>query len=151
MTNKFIKRILALVSFAGISIGWSILACPLTADYEASRWITFYSGTDDVPVATYLSFFHSPHEENICSSYYLSEAAHYKIYGDLSTARDLEPLGDRERESSIAFSPVPEPSTILLLGTGLIALAGITRRRAKKNHNCCGCEHISCAIKNKRL
>jgi hypothetical protein len=33
---------------------------------------------------------------------------------------------------AIAFSPIPEPGTLLLLGTGLCGLAGIRRRRSRR-------------------
>lgn len=53
-------------------------------------------------------------------------AAHVQGVGD--TGGDSGWIGPSE-----GFTPIPEPATMLLLGTGLVGVAGATRKKTRKN------------------
>ncbi len=56
---------------------------------------------------------------------------HFDLYDEIFKAGDIDAGIFAPFSHDAQSTPVPEPATILLLGTGLLGVAGITRRRLK--------------------
>lgn len=65
--------------------------------------------------------------EQVSWSFTLTENANYRLwFGAYGNDNTLGGFVD-----SVSLNPVPEPTTMLLFGTGLIGLAGVVRRKKK--------------------
>ncbi len=70
------------------------------------------------------------------ASVYLPDGVsdHVMTFSEFSEVRYIDILGDTGNcltIDNLVYNPVPEPTTMLLLGTGLIGLAGFRRRKKK--------------------
>jgi len=127
-------------------------ATNLLSPFEIARDTVVNSGSIVNGLSTFL--FNAPVATEIGTKYFFIiladdnygiglQAQYVSTYGYGAEARINEntlEITEHELERDLSFSvlspsaqPVPEPSTMLLLGTGLIGLAGWGRKKFKKN------------------
>ena len=63
----------------------------------------------------------------------LAAAAPKSAFNGLALYTPMGAFGDNLPQEYIGYSPVPEPGSLVLLGTGIISIAGIMRRKIKNS------------------
>ncbi len=120
-------------------LSFSDLAGPALTQYQQAAWLTMqFAVTDqsqwgDIHYALWRLSDDDPTLVNAGSDMWLAMAQSQNFANfDFSAFRILRPTGDPGQEM---LTTVPEPATLLLLGTGLAGIAARVRRRRKAAEN----------------
>jgi hypothetical protein len=131
---------LSTVGFTGISVGWDQAGSgtgpssfQLQYSTDGSTY-TAFGGASSVASSTWNTTLSGPSQNVVASVPVDNQATVFFRLVDLSTtsiAGGTVGTGGTDRvDNFTVFVPVPEPSTVLLVGTGLMGLLAIRRRRS---------------------